>query len=130
MKGLITIQSNYSVEETIDKFASIVQSKGMTVFARIDHADNAIKEGMQLRPTQLIIFGNPKAGTVLMQDKQTSGIDLPIKALAWQDEAGKIWLSYNDTNWIADRHDLTEKSSSVVKAIEEGLALISNAVAK
>jgi len=130
MKGLITIQSNYSVEETIDKFASIVQSKGMTVFARIDHADNAIKEGMQLRPTQLIIFGNPKAGTVLMQDKQTSGIDLPIKALAWQDEAGKIWLSYNDTNWIADRHDLTEKSSSVVKAIEEGLALITNAVAK
>jgi len=130
MKGLITIQSNYSVTETIERVASIVQSKGMKVFARIDHADNALKEGMQLRPTELMIFGNPKAGTVLMQDKQSIGIDLPIKALAWQDEAGKIWLSYNDTNWIADRHDLTEKSNSVVKAIEEGMTLMGNAATK
>jgi|SRR6185312_137519 len=130
MKGLITIQSGYSVKETIDRIASIVQSKGLTVFARIDHAENALKQGLQLRPTELIIFGNPQAGTVLMQDKQTSGIDLPVKALAWQDEAGKIWLTYNDTIWIADRHDLTEKSKSVVKAMEEGMRLVSNAATK
>ena len=130
MKGLITIQSDYSVKETIDRIASIVQSKGLTVFARIDHEDNALKQGLQLRPTELIIFGNPQAGTVLMQDKQTSGIDLPVKAFAWQDEAGKIWLTYNDTIWIADRHDLTEKSDSVVKAIEEGMTLVSNAATK
>lgn len=130
MKGLITIQSGYSVKETIDRIASIVQSKGLTVFARIDHAENALKQGLQLRPTELIIFGNPQAGTVLMQDKQTSGIDLPVKALAWQDEAGKIWLTYNDTRWIADRHELTEKSKSVVKAMEEGMRLVSNAATK
>jgi uncharacterized protein (DUF302 family) len=130
MKGLITIQSDYSVKETIDRLASIVQSKGLTVFVRIDHADNASKQGLQLRPTELIIFGNPKVGTALMQDKQTSGIDLPVKALAWQDETGKIWLTYNDTEWIADRHDLTEKSNSVVKVIEEGMTLAGNAATK
>ncbi|MGN6249175.1 MAG: DUF302 domain-containing protein [Ginsengibacter sp.] len=130
MNGLITTQSDYSVKETIDRIASIVQSKGLTVFARIDHGDNAAKQGLQLRPTELIIFGNPKAGTVLMQDKQTSGIDLPVKALAWQDVEGKVWLTYNDTNWIANRHGLSEKSESVVKAIEEGMALVTNGAAK
>jgi len=130
MNGLITTQSDYSVKVTIDKVASIVQSKGLTVFARIDHADNAANQGLQLRPTELIIFGNPKAGTVLMQDKQTSGIDLPVKALAWQDEEGKVWLTYNDTNWIANRHGLSEKSESVVKAIEEGMALVTNGATK
>jgi len=83
------LKATISVKETIDRVASIVQSKGLTVFARIDHADNAAKQGLQLRPTELIIFGNPKVGTVLMQDKQTSGIDLPVKALAWQDEGWK-----------------------------------------
>jgi|SRR5690242_161045 uncharacterized protein (DUF302 family) len=130
MNGLITTQSKYSVKETIDRVASIVQSKGLTVFARIDHGDNAAKQGLQLRPTELIIFGNPKAGTVLMQDKQTSGIDLPVKALAWQDEEGKVWLTYNDTNWIANRHGLSEKSASVIKAIEEGMALVTNGATK
>jgi uncharacterized protein (DUF302 family) len=130
MEGLITIQSDYSVEETIDRVVSIVQSKGMTVFVRINHAVNASNQGLQLRPTELIIFGNPKAGTVLMQDKQTSGIDLPVKALAWQDEAGKIWLTYNDITWVATRHDLTEKSHPVVEAIEEGMKLVSNAAAR
>ncbi|HEU5053035.1 MAG TPA: DUF302 domain-containing protein [Hanamia sp.] len=130
MNGLITTQSDYSVKETIDRVASIVQSKGLTVFARIDHGDNAAKQGLQLRPTELIIFGNPKAGTVLMQDKQTSGIDLPVKALAWQDEEGKVWLTYNDTNWIANRHGLSEKSASVIKAIEEGMALVTNGATK
>lgn len=130
MNGLTTTQSDYSVKVTIDRVASIVESKGLTVFARIDHADNAAKQGLQLRPTELIIFGNPKAGTVLMQNNQTSGIDLPVKALAWQDEEGKVWLTYNDTNWIANRHCLSEKSASVIKAIEEGMALVTNGAAK
>ena len=130
MNGLITIQSDYSVKETIDRLASIVESKGLAVFARIDHAANAEKADMPLRPTELLIFGNPKAGTVLMQDNQTAGIDLPVKALAWQDEAGKNWLTYNETKWIADRHDLSEKSNQTLKAIEEGMTLVVNAATK
>ena len=82
MAGLITIQSDYSVKETIDRLTTIVESKELNVFLRVDHANNAAKQGLQLRPTELIIFGNPKAGTVLMQDNQTAGIDLPVKALA------------------------------------------------
>lgn len=127
MKGLITTQSNYSVKETIDRIASTVESKGLTVFLRIDHSGNAAKQGLHIRPTELIIFGNPKAGTVLMQDKQTAGIDLPVKALAWEDEAGKVWLTYNDIKWLADRHDLTENSAIILKAIEDGMALVSKA---
>lgn len=130
MKGLLSIQSDYSVKETIDRLVSIVASKGLTVFVRIDHATNAEKQGIQIRPTELIIFGNPKAGTVLMQDKQTAGIDLPVKALAWQDETGKVWLTYNDTKWMADRHGLTDKSNPTLKAIEDGMALVGNAAAK
>jgi len=130
MDGLITIQSDYSVKETIDRLALIVESKGLTVFLRIDHQDNAAKQGLLIRPTELLIFGNPKAGTILMQDKQTSGIDLPAKALAWQDEKEKVWLTYNDTNWIASRHDLTNKSEMILKAIEEGMTLISIQAAK
>ena len=130
MKGLITIQSDYTVKETINRLASIAELKGLTVFARIDHSDNAEKVGMPLRPTELIIFGNPKAGTVLMQDKQTAGIDLPVKALAWQDEAGKNWLTCNDINWIGERHNLTQKSNLTLKAIEEGVTLVINTAAK
>lgn len=127
MKGLITIQSDYAVKETIDKIALIVESKGLTVFLRMDHADNAAKQELHLRPTELIIFGNPNAGTVLMQDKQTAGIDLPVKALAWEDEEGKVWLTYNDTKWFADRHELTGRSAAVLKAIEDGMTLVSKA---
>ena len=130
MKGLVTIQSHYPVKETIDRLASIIESKGMTVFARLDHAENAVKLGLSLRPTELIIFGNPKVGTFLMQDIQTTGIDLPLKALAWEDEKGKTWLSYNDIDWIADRHSLHAKSDSTLKAIRDGIALVVDAAAK
>ena len=125
MKGLITIPSNFSVKETVDRVIAAVQSKGLTVFARIDHSANAIQQGLQLRPTELLIFGNPNAGTVLMQDFQTCGIDLPVKTLAWEDEIGNVWLTYNDLNWIAERHDLTEKSALAIKAIEDGMMLVS-----
>lgn len=128
MNGLITIQSAYPVSETIARLISKIESSGMTVFARIDHADNALKQGLSLRPTELIIFGNPKAGTLLMQDNQTSGIDLPVKILAWEDEQGKAWLTYNDTHWIAVRHSLSAKSASMIDAIADGMAsLVTNA---
>ena len=130
MKGLISIQSRYSVKETIDRLASIVESKGLTVFIRIDHSENARKQGLELRPTELIIFGNPNVGTGIMQDKQTSGIDLPMRALAWQDEVGSVWLAYNDVKWLADRHNLTSKSNAILKAIEEGMTLVGNMATK
>ena len=130
MNGLITIQSYYSVKETIDRLSSIVESKGLTVFARIDHSENARKHGLDLRPTELIIFGNPNVGTGIMQDKQTAGIDLPMRALAWQDEVGSVWLTYNDVKWLADRHNLTSKSNATLQAIEEGMTMVGDKATK
>jgi len=128
--GLVTVASTYSVKETADRFVETVTSKGLTVFARIDHAANASKSGFILRPTELVIFGNPKAGTPLMQDNQISGIDLPLKVLIWEDENGKVWLTYNDPKWIAERHDLSDKSSGAVKAMVEGLTGFVSATTK
>jgi uncharacterized protein (DUF302 family) len=102
--GLTTIVSARGVKDTIDRLESEVKSKGMTVFARIDHASGAKKAGLPLRPTELLIFGDARGGTPLMQAAQTIGIDLPLKALAWEDAEGKVWLSYNEPAWIADRH--------------------------
>lgn len=130
MNGYTSLASDFSVKETIDRLAAVVASKGMTVFSRIDHGINAEQVGLDLRPTELLIFGNPKAGTLLMQDQQTVGIDLPLKALAWQDEAGKIWLTYNNADWLADRHSLTEKSTTVVKTIEESIIQVCTMAAK
>lgn len=127
MTGLKTVPSDFSVKETLDRLSTIAQSNGLTVFIRIDHSANAAQNGLQLRPTELILFGNPKAGTVLMQDSQTSGLDVPVRALAWEDENGKVWLTYNEASWIASRHGLTEKSSTVVKAIEDGMTMVCNA---
>lgn len=130
MNGLITRPSKYPVKETLDRLAATIQQKGMHVFARVDHAANATEVNMPLRPTELIIFGNPKAGTVLMQDQQTAGLDLPLHALAWQDEQGQVWLTYSDAQWIAGRHGLSEKSSAVVNAINEGIKGICEIVLK
>jgi uncharacterized protein (DUF302 family) len=102
--GLVTVPSAYSVKDSIDRFELDVKSKGMTVFARIDHAAGAKEAGLALRPTELLIFGHAKAGTALMQSYQTIGIDLPLKVLAWEDAAGKVWLSYNEPGWLAARH--------------------------
>jgi len=124
MNGLKTIHSDFSVKETLDRLAATVQSKGLTVFARIDHGGNAAAIGMPLRPTELIIFGNPKAGTVLMLDNQMAGLDLPIRALAWEDENGTVWLTYNEAPWMAERYGLTAKSAAVVTAIGEGMELV------
>jgi len=125
--GLITVASCFSVRETIERLVSFAASHGLAVFARIDHADGAAKAGLPLRPTELAIFGNPKGGTPLMQDRQTAGIDLPLKALAWEDADGKVWLTYNEAAWIAQRHGLGPASAEAVKAITAGLAAAAKA---
>jgi uncharacterized protein (DUF302 family) len=102
--GLVTVSSAHGVKETIDRFEGDVKSKGMTIFARIDHAAGAEAVGLTLRPTELLIFGNARGGTPLMQSHQTLGIDLPLKVLAWEDADGKVWLSYNEPGWLAARH--------------------------
>lgn len=122
--GLITVASRFSVGETLDRLTAALTSVGLLVFARINHASNAAEVGLELRPTELLIFGHPKGGTPLMQDKQTAGIDLPVKALAWEDEKGAVWLTYNEAAWLATRHELGAGSSDAIKAIEAGLATL------
>jgi uncharacterized protein (DUF302 family) len=117
--GLITVQSNFDPDQTTSKLETAVKAKGMTLFAKIDHAAAAASVGLPLRPTTVVIFGAPKGGTVLMQAAQTIGIDLPLKALVWQDESGATWLSYNDPVWIAQRHGL--HADAVVKAMTDAL---------
>ncbi|HEX4205478.1 MAG TPA: DUF302 domain-containing protein, partial [Ktedonobacteraceae bacterium] len=118
--GLITIASRYRVGETLDRLTAAITSAGLLVFARIDHAGNAKEVGLELRPTELLIFGHPKGGTPLMQDKQTAGIDLPVKALVWEDEEGRVWLTYNEAAWLATRHALGASSKHAIEAIEAG----------
>ncbi len=104
--GLTSVESRYSVAETIDRLADVAVAAGLLIFARIDHAQGASDAGLVLRPTTLLIFGHPTGGTPLMQENQVVGIDLPVKALAWEDEDGRVWLTYNDATWMADRHSL------------------------
>ena len=120
-QSLITIPSAFSVRETIDRLEKIVTSKGLSVFVRVDHAAGAAQVGMALRPTELIIFGNAKGGTPLMQDKQTAGIDLPLKVLAWEDAGGAVWLTYNDLAWLARRHGLGGDSHAAVAALSAAM---------
>jgi uncharacterized protein (DUF302 family) len=119
--GLITVQSRFGVAETIDRLAETVQHAGLHVFARIDHAAGARDVGASLRPTELLIFGNAKGGTPLMHDQQLAGMDLPVKALAWEDAQGKVWLSYNDLHWLAERHGLGDASRDAVAALAAGM---------
>ena len=123
--GLVTIPSAHSVEDTIDRAEAVVKSKGLTVFARVDHAAGAKEVGLPLRPTLLLIFGNAKGGTPLMQANQQAGIDLPLKLLAWQDSAGKTWLTYNDPHWIAQRCGLGHDVDQTVQTLSGALAAIS-----
>lgn len=115
MEGLTTIASRFGPKETMDRLEAEIRAKGMTVFARIDHAAGAAEAGLELRPTELIIFGNARGGTPLMEASQTAGIDLPLKALVWQDTAGKTWLSYNEPSWIVQRHGLGVRAEIVDK---------------
>lgn len=102
--GMTVVSSPHDVAATMDKLQAVVTSKGMTVMARVNHAANAEKAGMELRPTQLLIFGNPKVGTPLMLCSQSIAIDLPQKMLVWQDEAGKVFLAFNDPAYLKGRH--------------------------
>jgi uncharacterized protein (DUF302 family) len=115
-EGMITLRSAYSVKQTTDRLDSLLRGKGMTVMKRIDHAAGAASVGKQLRPTELLIFGNPKIGTPLMQCNPEVAIDLPQKALIWEDDTGKVWLAYNDPNYLALRHDLRGCEEVLAKA--------------
>lgn len=122
MDGLITTPSRFDPKKTMDRIESAVRAEGLQVFARIDHAAGAAAAGLELRPTELLIFGNARGGTPLIQSAQTAGIDLPLKALAWQDPAGACWISYNDPQWIAACHGIANlepgaKLNSVLGAI-------------
>ncbi|HWS07089.1 MAG TPA: DUF302 domain-containing protein [Xanthobacteraceae bacterium] len=122
--GLISTVSAYSARDTMDRLLAALAKRNMTVFARIDHAAGAASAGLALRPTEVVIFGNPKGGTALMQDRQSAGIDLPLKALVWQDADGKVWLSYNDPAWIVQRHGLGSASAGAVEAMAKALTAI------
>jgi uncharacterized protein (DUF302 family) len=108
-EGIVTRQSPCSVVETLDRLEKALQSKGIQVFTRVDHSGEAHRAGLHMNPTQLLIFGNPKGGTPVMVSAPTSAIDLPLKALAWQDDSGKVWLSWNDPNYIRRRFGLSEE---------------------
>ncbi len=118
--GLVNVKSYGNVKDTADRLEKALTAKGMTVFIRIDHAEGAQKVGKSLRPTELIIFGNPKVGTPLMQCGQSVAIDLPQKALIWEDEAGQVWLSYNDPKYLAKRHGI-KGCAEIIKKIENAL---------
>ena len=122
MEGLTTVPSNAGPHETMNCLEAEIKSHGMSVFARINHAALAAEAGLTLNPTELIVFGNPRGGTPLMQANQTVGIDLPLKALVWQDASGKTWLSYNEPAWLAKRHGLGGAECNVT-TMGMGLAL-------
>jgi uncharacterized protein (DUF302 family) len=128
--GLVTLASAYSVKETIDRLEAEATAKGLTVFARIDHAAGASAASLSLRPTELLIFGNAKGGTPLMQAAQAIGIDLPLKALAWEDATGKVWLNYNDPVWLAERHGIAPQTTPVTQTLAGVLAALTKHAAE
>jgi uncharacterized protein (DUF302 family) len=127
--GIITVESRFSVRATIDRLAAGAAAVGLLIFARIDHAAGALDAGLDLRPTELLLFGHPRGGTPLMADRQLAGIDLPFKALAWEDEHGRAWLSWNDAEWLAARHHLNAGSAPAVQAISSGARALALAAA-
>ncbi len=123
--GLVTKNSKYSVTDTVSRLESVLKSSGMTVFARIDHRAEAEKVGLAMRPAQVIIFGNPKGGTPLMVASPTVAIDLPLKALVWEDAGGRVWLSYNSAVYLKSRHEISEKNE-VIAALDRALDTLTN----
>jgi len=106
-EGLVTVKSSYGAKETADRVERLTKERGMTLFNRIDHAEGARTVGMPLRPTEVLIFGNPKGGTPLMMCEQSVGIDLPLKMLVWEDGNGAVWIGYSDPEGLKDRHGIT-----------------------
>ena len=117
-KGLINIPSTHSVDETVKKLQRILQAKGITLFALVDHSGEAAKAGMKMRPTKLLIFGNPKGGTPLMLAAPSSAIDLPLKILVWEDVEGKVWVTYNSPAYLQERHNLPPELLPNIAVIE------------
>jgi uncharacterized protein (DUF302 family) len=113
--GVINIKSNHTVEQTITKLETALKNKGMTIFKRVSHSEGAAGVGLKLRPTEILIFGNPKIGTKLMQCEQLAGLDLPLKALAYQDSEGQVWLAYNNPDYIARRYDIKGCAEVITK---------------
>ena len=125
--GLTTVPSSFGPKETMDRLEADIKGKGLTVFARIDHGAGAAEVGQPLRPTELLIFGNARGGTPLMQSVQTIGIDLPLKALVWQDSSDVTWLSYNEPAWLAQRHGLSGATDAVVGNLTAALDAVAKA---
>ena len=117
-KGIIDRPSNHSVEQTVDRLKNILQSKGVTLFALVDHSGEAEKAGMKMPPTKLLIFGNPKAGTPLMLAAPRSAIDLPLKILIWEDALGKVWVTYNSPVYLQERHSLPAELLQNIAVVE------------
>jgi uncharacterized protein (DUF302 family) len=128
--GLVMKESAHDVIETADRLEMVLAEKGITVFARFDHAENARKVDMELGPTELLVFGNPNLGTPLMQAAPTMGIDLPMKALVFEDENGQVWLTYNDPTWLATRHGISGQDEILSKMGGALDQLTSSAVAE
>jgi uncharacterized protein (DUF302 family) len=125
--GLITIRSGHGPKDTMSRLEAEVKTRGMTIFARIDHAAGATAAGLSLPPTEVLIFGNAKGGTPLMQSVQTIGIDLPLKVLVWQDVSGATFLSYNDPAWLAKRHGLSGAMQAAVGNMSAALQAVARA---
>jgi uncharacterized protein (DUF302 family) len=117
-KGIVDQPSNHSVEQTVERLKNILQSKGVTLFTLVDHSGEAEKVGMQMRPTQLLIFGSPKAGTPLMLAAPSIAIDLPLKILVWEDAQGKVWVSYNSPTYLQERHNLPPELLQNIAVVE------------
>lgn len=117
-KGIVDKLSHHSVDETVEKLKGILQAKGVALFAVVDHSGEAEKVGMKMRPTKLLIFGSPKAGTPLMQAAPSIAIDLPLKILVWEDGDGKVWVSYNSPAYLQERHDLPANLLQTIAVIE------------
>ena len=123
--GLVALKSPYPAKETMNRFEDMAKQRGLNVFARIDHAAGAAKVGKILRPTEVLIFGSPQGGTPFMECEQSVGIDLPLKALVWEDAQGQVWLGYNDPAWLARRHEAA--SCPAVVGLSKALAGLSEA---
>jgi len=128
-EGVVTILSSFGPKETLDKLKAEIVSYGLELFAEIDHAKNAKEAAIALRPETVLVFGSAKAGTPLMQANQAAGLDLPLKALVWQDAEGKTWISYNDPIWIAARYSLRAELMQVAQKMREGLEAIADKAA-
>ena len=118
VKGIIDIASNHSVDETVEKLKGILQAKGVMLFAVVDHSGEAEKVGMKMRPTKLLIFGNPKAGTPVMLAAPSSAIDLPLKILVWEDAQGQVWVTYNSAAYLQERHNLPPELLQNIGVVE------------